>query len=357
VTAPDDLTLVAGGRAVSGWTGVRVTRGIERCPSDFQVGLTERYPGEAADVVVRPGDACEVRLGDDLVITGYIDAFVPAIDGRSHQIMITGRGKCADLVDCPAIWPACQIVNSTVLATAQKLAKPYGIGVVALADVGAPVEMYSLRWGETAYNVIEEICRYKGLLAYDQPDGQLVLAQVGTAKAASGLKEGVNVERAAIHFDNSQRYSEYVVRRLGMDYLHDLGEGGNLLEVVEDQGIARYRPFWLVCENGDDGTVTKKRALWECARRAGRSQVVSVLTDSWRDSAGALYAANTLIDVDLPSLKLPERELLIAEVSYLRDRSGTHAQLVLMPPAAFSPEPILLMPTFADVPAMNGAQR
>ncbi|WP_422449499.1 phage baseplate assembly protein, partial [Thermoanaerobacterium sp. DL9XJH110] len=41
----EELILTVGGRELSGWTEVRVTRGIERCPSDFQIGMTERFPG------------------------------------------------------------------------------------------------------------------------------------------------------------------------------------------------------------------------------------------------------------------------------------------------------------------------
>lgn len=42
----DELTLSIGGRQLSGWTSTRVTHGIEHCPSDFEISMTERYPGE-----------------------------------------------------------------------------------------------------------------------------------------------------------------------------------------------------------------------------------------------------------------------------------------------------------------------
>ena len=41
----DSVSLVVGttGAALRGWTDVRVTRGIERMPSDFGIGMTERF--------------------------------------------------------------------------------------------------------------------------------------------------------------------------------------------------------------------------------------------------------------------------------------------------------------------------
>ena len=123
----DDLLLTAGGRQISGWTEVRVTRGVERCPSDFEIAMTELYPGEPLDVTVRPGDECQVVLGADLVLTGYVDRFVPSLGPSDHMIRITGRGKCQDLVDCAAEWPNGQISGASALGIAQKLAQPYGI--------------------------------------------------------------------------------------------------------------------------------------------------------------------------------------------------------------------------------------
>jgi prophage tail gpP-like protein len=57
----DDLTLIVGGRQISGWTSVRVTRGIERCPSDFEVEMTELYPDEASAFVIQPGGHYRIR--------------------------------------------------------------------------------------------------------------------------------------------------------------------------------------------------------------------------------------------------------------------------------------------------------
>lgn len=76
---PDDLTITTGGFDVTGWTDVRVTRGIERLPSDFNIGMTELYAGEFHRLILPPGATCQVRLGQDPVVTGYIDHYVPNI--------------------------------------------------------------------------------------------------------------------------------------------------------------------------------------------------------------------------------------------------------------------------------------
>jgi prophage tail gpP-like protein len=80
---------------------------------------------------------------------------------------------------------------------------------------------------------------------------------------------------------------------------------------------------------------------WEVARRYGRSQVVEITSDSWRDSNGHLWQPNTLCRVSRPQTGF-KKELLIAEIEFVQGESGTHANLVLMPPQAFKPQPLVL---------------
>jgi prophage tail gpP-like protein len=348
----DDLTLAIGNSSYAGWDSVSVTRSIEGCPSSFELSLTERYPGEAQNLVMQPGDTCVVSLGEDVVVTGYVDRFAPSITATGHTIRVSGRGKCQDLVDCAAEWPNGQISGSSAWQIAQNLAKPYGITVIATADdVGAPIPQFNLILGETSYEVIERVSRYRGLLAYELPDGSLFLTRVGTISAASGFEQGVNVQEADVEYSMDGRYSEYLAFLQSVQVFGDIGNGGNLLTTVTDPGVRRPRRTVIIAEAGGGGQdVCKQRALWEAARRAGRSYQVRIVTDSWRDSDGNLWEPNTIVPVLLPALKLPDYTWVIGSVTYRRDENGTTAEIFIMPNSAFLPEPILLQPFAPDVP-------
>jgi prophage tail gpP-like protein len=339
----DELLLKLPKYVIGGWMDIRVTRGIERCPNDFEIRMTESYPGQASQVVVQAGDPCQVLLGKDVVLTGYVDRVMRSLTGRTHEITVTGRGKCQDLVDCSALWEGNQITNSNILQVAQKLAKPYGISVSSVRgqDVGLPIPMFNFGLGESAFSIIETMCRYRAFLAYELPDGSLHLERVSTRRAASGLREGVNVEEAYTYHAMDERFSKYDSFLVSVDLFRDAGEGGNLLKAVLDAGVPRFRHRYVHVEAppamGED--VMLSRARWEANRRAGRSFQVRVKTDVWRDSAGKLYEPNTLIEVDLPSLKVAKQDLLIGDVSYSADASGTHCELLLMPPKAFDVQP------------------
>ena len=79
------------------------------------------------------------------------------------------------------------------------------------APVGGAIPQFNLMIGESAFEVIERVGRYRGLLAYDQPDGSLILAQVGATQAASGFTEGENVQEATLTWSMDQRFSDYDV--------------------------------------------------------------------------------------------------------------------------------------------------
>ncbi|MFM0243780.1 phage baseplate assembly protein [Paraburkholderia sediminicola] len=349
-------------RSITGWLSVRVSRGIERCPSDFDVSFTEPFPA-VNDVVANPGDFCQVLLGSDVVLTGFVDRYLPSYGKNEHVIRITGRSLCQDLVDCAAHWTGMQFVSQPILTIAQQLCAVYGVKVALApgAIQGAPIAQLNIMVGESIYAVLERLCRFRGLLLYDQPDGSLLLASggtqagttasaIGTATAASGFQEGVNVLTASAMYGMDGRFSQYDAVRQGLDTCQDVGDGGNLIATVHDPSVTRFRYRAIVSESvlgGQDVAVL--RANWEMASRYGRSFQVRLTTDTWRDSAGTLWTPNTLVPIDLPNLKLAPKTWLISDVTYKRDPEGTTTDLVIMPPEAFSQEPIILNQIAPDV--------
>lgn len=337
----DDVTLVINGRIYGGWQDVRITRGVERLPSDFELQLTDFYAADADRLQIKPGDSCVVQIGRDAALTGYVDVVQPSITKTSHEIRVVGRSKCADLVDCSAEWPGGQIVGNSVLAIAQKLAAPYGITVDALDDPGGPIPQFNLMRGESPYDILERLCRFRQLLLYDDVDGNLLLARGSTRSAGSGFREGINVESATAAFTMHERFSEYQCYLQPVALFKDVGNGVDLISSQPDQRVPRHRLKVLIAESGGVAwqNVAKDRVVWEAARRYGRSYAVRLTTDSWRDKVGALYEPNTLVAIDLPTLKIRGARWAISEVTYRKGADGTRCDLLILPPAAFQPAP------------------
>ncbi|MDR7259881.1 prophage tail gpP-like protein [Sphingomonas sp. BE270] len=345
---PDgDLSIEVGGNAITGWEAIDVTLRAEAFPNSFAIGLSSKEPITSKAVVAKAGDPCVIKIGSDTVITGYVDRDSNTTSADGHTLSLIGRGKTQDLTDCSAEWKGGQILSATGLEIAKKLAAPYGIEVklAAGADAGQPVPQTNITYGETAAGIIQRNARNAGLLAYEDSDGALLLARVGTVKAASGVKYGVNVLDSSVTNAMDQRYSEVRCAALSQNTFGDIAGGDDsfFYFTASDPNVPRHRLMYLVTEAAfSPRFFTELKAKWEVARRAGRAGGAFVTIDSWRDSAGTLWKPNTLIDVDVPGLR-GEGQMCISEVTFHRSSErGTVADLFVMPPSAFAPEPISL---------------
>ena len=346
----DTVTLVVNGQTITGWTETRITRRAEGIPNDFEFGLTAANPSDGSQVVAYAGQSCTVMIGKDTVITGYIDRDTNGGDAESHRLGIVGRGKCCDLVDCSAEWQGGQISGASALQVAAKLAEPYGITVNAGPglNITKPIPQFNLNYGETAQQLIDRICTYSGLLYYEDEYGDLLLAQVGASNAASGFAYGQNVQAWNVANSMDQRFSDYTCASVAVDIFGDLGDGSLLYFTAKDPNVPRHRLMYLVAESiSGSRELCQLRALWEAARRAGRGTAVTVTADSWRDTGGTLWTPNTLAPVSLPGLRQgPNTMLCISEVALIENAErGKVADVTLLPPAAFSQQPLVIQPT------------
>jgi prophage tail gpP-like protein len=363
--AEDALALIVGGREWAGWQRVAVTRSMDTVPAAFDCQVTERYP-RSPEIVVQPGEPCEIKIGGDLVITGYVDRYTSMISASDHTVRIAGRSQSADLVDCAAFIgepdaPSFQIRGGTALSVAQQIAKPYDVEISSIAGPGAEIPQFNINLGETAWEIIDRVTRFSKLIAYDLPDGSVVMAQAGSEAMASGFAQGENVERAIVTYSMDERYQQYEGHLLSTGVFgNDTGtEATRVGQIVRDEGVTRFRKRYIISEQSQMGHfLAHDRAIWERNRRYGRSQAVNITCDAWRDARGQLWSPNHLAPIRIPACKLPDASWLIAQVSYTRDETGQRALLVLMPVEAFSPEPLALQQTpllVRDVERFNAA--
>lgn len=353
---PNSLTLTVDGKALTGWSAVEVTLGIEQMPNTFVITATEKNPVLKDAAGIKEGSPCTVALGKDKVITGYVDTINPTISAGAHAVRLIGRGKCQDLVDCSAEWKGCQVSGANALEIATKLAAPYGIKVKALSKPGPVVPQFNINVSDTPAAILEQVCRHAGLLYYEDREGNLVLSEVTPDTAASGFEQGKNVEQAGLVKSISQRFSKYRCSLLSVDTsgLFEYSDGLFFFE-AEDPYVSRHRQLVIVAEGVMGGLdLAKKRALWEASRRAGRCRTVELVCDSWRDKDGKLWTPNTLAPLKLPGLTLPEALYCISQVTFRQDlEGGTTASVTLMPSESFEPEPIVLQPLLPGVERVN----
>jgi prophage tail gpP-like protein len=336
----EDVTLRIGGRGFAGWLDVGITRAMDAAAGTFRLAVTDRWSGQDSAWPIRSGDACDVAIGADLIIRGYAELVRMRLESGSRSIEVQGRDRSCDLVDCSALHTPDEWRQLDLLALANVLGKPFNIITRAQVPVGEAFATVKLDQGETALEALQRHARLRQLLVMPDGLGGLLLTRAGADRAQVALVEGANLLQVEATRDDSERFSQYVVK--GQTGYSDDTDGDTEAHVsarATDAGIARYRPLLMSCEGDSTSATVKARAIWEANVRLGRALQVNATVQGWRQSpTGPLWTPNLRVTVRAPSMRLDE-ELLIREVTFTRGSTGTTTQLALVPPQAFAVEP------------------
>lgn len=328
------IELKVKGGIFSGWERMEIKTGIEQIAGTFQLGITERWPGQDTPTPIMPGFGCEVLLDSETVITGYVDSSDVSYDEISHNISIAGRDKTGDLVDCSAIHKTGQWTNRTLFQIATDICKPFKINVIKQVDVGDPFPSFNIQDGERAFEALDRMARMRAVLLVSDGLGNLIITRAGQQHIATELVEGINIKRAIGKFDWKERFSHYDVKgqHRGTDSESADAARGPVGK-ADDTVIDRYRPLVILAEDQGHIASLAQRAEWEKNVRVGRANRATITVQGWKHADG-LWRPNSLVRVRSPML-YADIDLLIAQVTYKLDSSGTTTELELCRPEAF----------------------
>lgn len=337
-----NLILTVNGKNYTGWTGVRVTRGLELGASDFDIEVTEAWAiaPNSPPWQIALNDSCTISLNGNLVLTGYVEKYDAAYNASSHTVRVAGRSKTCDLVDCMPDVGSGQFSGYTLDKIARAIAAPFGIAVIVDAPMGAPFPAAVLDKTETAHGFLQKLCRMRSVIATDDENGNLVLTQAGSGRTTGALVEGQNIKSASCRLSCNGRFQTYVV--LGQAPLSFDGQDSQLqvLGQAGDPGVSRPRRFAEHAETAVDIADSTSRAKWRALHNAGKGTEATVTVQDWFQPGGSLWLPNETAPVTSPRLQI-NRSLLIGKVSYLLDdKSGTRTDLTVQPQEAYTPEPL-----------------
>ncbi|HDR8930432.1 TPA: hypothetical protein QDA84_000425 [Burkholderia vietnamiensis] len=359
------VLLTQDGLSLTGWKSVRITRSIEVGTSSFD--LTCSADANTLKLVSKEGAPIKVSIGDDVVLTGYVETIETIMTPRTHDVRISGRGKLADLIDC-----SCRIdkinANTKLPDLCAAIAQPYSVKVTVADDATQklldqipvlPRQLVSIT--ETAWEVIERYARYCGVLVYEGAAGELVISTAGTEQGDSGVALGENVEAIICTKTTLGTFSTFnaVLSAYSMGADDEGVENLPVVTVIAKSTAGRLRPTYFVSEqSATDRQFVEKRVNWMASRAYGRSRRVRVMVDNWRDADGVPWTPNINYPVSAGAVGVPDGTmLLLAEVSYILNENGTHAELVFGPRQGFLPEPVALDTLPMDESIQTPAER
>jgi len=212
------------------------------------------------------GAAVEVRVGTERVMTGRIDEICDRVSKHEHTLMLSGRDKAADLVDCSApIFTKRQATLGEIMAA---LTKPFGItGHRIDADSTRVLEKVTVEPGDTAWDALAHAAEANGLWPWFEPDGTLVIGgpdysqpEVATLILRRDGR-GNNVESLERRRSIAERYSELTVLGQTHGTTHEEGKHAIGAKMTDnDMAAIAYRPKVVVDHECDNGGVAVDRA-------------------------------------------------------------------------------------------------
>lgn len=337
----NECQLLIGSNSYGGWTRIEILRGIEQIAGGFVLQLTSRYPGVDVPMQLREGLPCEVRLGDDLVISGYTDDYETDDTATSSSVRLSGRDKTADLVDCSAIYKSGQWRGVKLERIVADIAKDFNIKVVVSPglDTGDVFKRFALEEGEKAFDAIDRACRLRAVLVTSTPDGNLLITTASTVNSGVRLEEGVNMTKFNSKHSWKERHSEIILKgQVPGDDQENGAAAAHLKASAKDAEISRYRPLVVIAEHGTSNKSLADRAAWEVKVRMGRGKRGGCTVVGWRTGKdgqeGPLWQPNTLVHVTSDRMNI-DRLLLIVSCSYQLTEQGKMTDLTFARPEAF----------------------
>lgn len=338
-----NVVLTVGGRRYSGWSSVEVVRSVSAIASSWSLTVTERYPGQPERWPIHPGDEFSLALDGELVATGHVDTRDISFSSTEHSVRVSGRSVAGDIVDCAPELGTYELLGQTALEIAQALARPFGVTVSSAVSDLPVFDRFAIQPGETAFEALDRACRRAGVLPIGQPDGSVVLAREGAARASVSLVEGQNVLSASLRRSHAQRFHRYVVggQHHGLENF-GLDDITAIIAEARDEAIRPARVTYIRPEGDVTIETAQQRADWEAAVRAGQSVDLRVTVQGWRQAPGAaLWPINARASVRLPSLGI-DGDMLITELRHRLDNtSGTITEIRLAAPGAYMPRPVI----------------
>lgn len=328
------LKLIIDGDEITEWQNVSIRRSMTSLADSFNLVLVNR------NVDVAEGKICQVEYDGQTIITGYIDSVSINYSANSLSVSVEGRSKSSDLVDCSAIDErgSGQFRDMTVLQICERIAGFYGISIVPTdaARKATPIKKFTIETGETAYEAILRAVKMRGLLAYSDPLGRVI---IGTADDSVDASDHISDESNVLSATSKRSYKDRFSTYTGKSQPTGKTGKSRSLSSVFDSALNRQRIKIIIAENLEYGDSLKSRLQWQKNVDIGKSKTVQYTVAGWSQVTGGLWKPNTLINVVDSTLGINDN-LLLTEVTYnLSVNDGETTSLSLQPRESLTVEP------------------
>lgn len=336
------IQVIVGGVAYEGWLQSEVSRSIEALAGTFSIPIS-LVPGRPPGI--KRQQAVQVKIGDQVVLTGYVLAAEPFYRRGDCGMRITGRSRAGDLVRCSAIHKGGQWRNVTIDTIIKDIIRPFGLDLVVQTALGDKVADFKLGHGEAALDAVARAARLRGVLVMSDAAGQVLLTRAGDALFAGAIVRGHNVIAMQGIGSDEDRHSEYVV--YGQRHTHnadlaadDFNLARGMMASAKDDEVQRYLPLVISADGNKTQADLATLAAHTVRVRRGHAYGFHYTVEGWTH-AGVPWPLNQRVAIYDDVAGIEGKEWLICAVKQTCDlKEGDVTELTVRPIEAYDTAPL-----------------
>lgn len=328
------------GKQWSGWQFASVFRSVDFIAGNFVVKFGDIFENGYQNNF-HFGDPVKITVNNYRILTGYLEDIVLDYNAEDGAVILYGRDVTGVLVDCSYTGTATEWKRQSVKAVIQQLCSPFGISVFvdssAAAAAATIIESVKATEGDTVIEIIRQICNDYSIMPITLGDGKLTLTQlISNRKTSDGITIPGNAVSAIFRGSDTDRYSEYIVKGVGIGTPEkSLPAFIQPRAVVKDAIVKNKRPRIIFAETAATSASCERRAIWERNYNAGMSRQREYTLSSWAQENDVPWDIHNLVAVKDDFLKTAG-QLYIREVEFTREDDTETCVVNCVDPATYS---------------------
>ncbi len=332
------ISVTVNGTAYEGWLQSEVDRNLEAICGTFSIPVS-LVPGDPPAIARQ--DEVKVRIGDTVVITGYVLAAEPFYRRGDCGMRIIGRDRTGDLVRCSAVFKGGQWRKAKLDRIVKDLVAPFGVEVAVETDIGDPIQDFKLGHGEMVVDALARAARLRGVLVTRDDEGRILLTKAGKNLFEGSIVRGQNVIAMEGVGSDEERHSEYIVYgQANTDTVNDFEQARGLKASAKDDEITRYMPLIINADGNTTQAEIEALAAHTVRVRRGHAYGFKYTVEGWT-FRGKPWPLNQRVAVHDDIAGLDGAEWLIAGVRQICDlKEGDVTELLVRPIEAYDVVPL-----------------
>lgn len=307
------ITIEVNGIQYDGFTDAEIEITLDTISGRFQATST------TLTQVISPfsvGQECVVRVDDEEVITGYIEQINVTYDAESHDIVISGRDKTADVIDSSTPEKNEFQSDLSLQGIIEKTLSNAGIADIGVIDKVGDLtnfttgDISSSDTGETIFEFLRALAEKKQVFLTTDGQGNIVISRSSgegdienlisdPLNTSSNILSGLVVYESQDRFNNVQVKSQS--NNSGAVSLESFISGNNSVNVsgnASDSDIRSSRKLTILSNKTYNTSQLNDRAAWEVnIRRISSKRYSCLVQGHTRPDKSGIWRPNQLVKI------------------------------------------------------------